>query len=132
MNHFSGVPVSNHISSLSLNLLKGELYFFPPFFIFSFLEGRHQLHLPARFLRLDTDATSQIFLDREAPRYPTGYGTSLGMAAAGIIAATTLLVLFLGKNKRRDKLTEDEVRAKYTEDELASLGDRAPTFRYAI
>lgn len=70
-------------------------------------------------------------MDREAPQYPTGYGTSLGMAGAGIIAATVLEFVFIYKNKRNERMTEDEIRSKYTEEELAAMGDRSPLFRYA-
>ena len=29
-------------------------------------------------------------------------------------------------------MTEDEIRAKYTEEELEQLGDRSPLFRYTL
>jgi hypothetical protein len=33
---------------------------------------------------------SFIFVDREKPKYPTGFGGSLAFAAAGIVCAQTL------------------------------------------
>lgn len=53
------------------------------------------------------------------------------MAGAGIIAATVLEYVFIVKNRRNEKMSEREIREKYTEDELASMGDRSPLFRYA-
>ncbi len=72
----------------------------------------------------------QIFFDSEAPRYPTGYGTSLAMAGAGICSATALELVFIYKNRKNERMSTDEVREKYTEEELAAMGDRSPLFRY--
>lgn len=36
------------------------------------------------------------------------------------------------KNKKRAKLSEAEVREKYSEEELALMGDKSPLFRYTL
>jgi len=76
--------------------------------------------------------SSYIFIQSEAPAYPTGFGTSLAFAVMGIIAATTLDLIYMRINKKRDQMSEAEVREKYTEEELAALGDRSPLFRYTL
>ncbi|OQO00720.1 hypothetical protein B0A48_13211 [Cryoendolithus antarcticus] len=75
---------------------------------------------------------SFIFVNTEKPRYQTGWGTCLAFVATGILCATLLEVSYFTINKRRARLTEDEVRTKYTEDQLEKMGDRSPLFRYAL
>lgn len=75
---------------------------------------------------------SNIYLEREKPSYPTGFGASLAIAALGIIAALSLDLIFWRVNRKRDMITEDEIRAKYTEEELDKMGDRSPLFRYRL
>lgn len=75
---------------------------------------------------------SYIFIDKEAPSYPTGYGTSLAFATAGIIAALLLEFFLRMSNERNSRMTEEEVREKYSDEELERLGDRSPLFRYQL
>lgn len=75
---------------------------------------------------------SNIYLEREKPKYPTGFGASFGFAGLGIICALLLEFFFWRINKSRDAMTEEEIRAKYTEEELDKMGDRSPLFRYAL
>ncbi|KAL3441528.1 major facilitator superfamily domain-containing protein [Aspergillus insuetus] len=75
---------------------------------------------------------SYIFMEKESPKYPTGFGTSLGFAAAGVAACVVLETVYHVKNKQRDKMTEEEVRARFTDDELDEMGDRSPLFRYTL
>jgi len=75
---------------------------------------------------------SYIYLEDEAPKYPTGYGCSLAFAAAGIVAALALDLFLWKSNKRNGKMTEDEVRARYTDEQLEKMGDRSPLFRYTL
>lgn len=77
-------------------------------------------------------AGSFIFLEREAPRYPTGFGSSLGFACAGICAAFILEFLYWTHNKRNEHLTEETAIAQYGEDELERLGNKSPLFKYAL
>lgn len=77
---------------------------------------------------------SNIYFTAQAPRYFAGYGTSLGICCAGIIAAFILRKAYQRENTRRDELIAregaDAVRAKYTEQELLDLGDQSPFYRY--
>ncbi|CAG9990003.1 unnamed protein product [Clonostachys byssicola] len=75
---------------------------------------------------------SFMFLEKEAPAYPTGYGTSIGVLAAGILIAIGLEAAFIILNKRRDRVPEEEVRAKYTEQQLSDMGDKSPLYRYTL
>lgn len=75
---------------------------------------------------------SNIYLDREQPTYPTGFGTSLALAGLGICSALSLEFLFWSINKTRCGMTEEEIRDKYTQEELDRLGDKSPLFKYAL
>lgn len=75
---------------------------------------------------------SFIYLEKEKPKYPTGFGSSLAFAAAGIVAALTLETLFVTINKKNAKYTEEDIRRKYTEAQLEKMGDRSPLFKYHL
>ncbi|KAI1308584.1 major facilitator superfamily domain-containing protein [Xylaria venustula] len=75
---------------------------------------------------------SYIFIDSEAPGYPTGFGTSLAFAISGVIASISLDVIYMRINKKRDEAPQIEIMDKYSTEELAELGDRSPLFRYTL
>ncbi|KAK2063981.1 major facilitator superfamily transporter [Colletotrichum caudatum] len=75
---------------------------------------------------------SYIYIDKESPRYPTGFGTSFGFASSGIVAAITLEVLLLRLNKKKALVSEEEVRQRYTDEELDRMGEKSPLFKYAV
>ncbi|KAF2184069.1 MFS general substrate transporter [Zopfia rhizophila CBS 207.26] len=75
---------------------------------------------------------SFIYQEKEKPKYPTGFGTSLAFAAAGMTCALTLEFLFYTINKRNAQKTEEEWRAIYTEAQLEKMGDRSPLFKYHL
>jgi MFS family permease len=75
---------------------------------------------------------SYIYFDSEAPKYPTGFGVSLGIAALGVCSALTLELAFTALNKSRKRISVEEVYETYTQDELDAMGDRSPLFRYAL
>lgn len=75
---------------------------------------------------------SFIFQESENPRYQTGWGTALGFICWGVCCASMLEIGYKWLNKNREKMTENEVRAKYTEDQLEKMGDRSPLFRYSL
>jgi hypothetical protein len=56
----------------------------------------------------------------------------MGSAILGMTAATVIFLTFRYNNKQRAALTEEEIRAKYTDDELTELGDRSPYYRYTL
>ncbi|KAJ1333114.1 MFS transporter ACS family allantoate permease [Microdochium nivale] len=75
---------------------------------------------------------SFIFRDTEKPYYPTGWGSCLGFVCMGMIAASTLEFAYHRINKKRDQLSEEQVRARFSDDELDKMGDRSPLFRYTL
>lgn len=75
---------------------------------------------------------SYIYVESEVPGYPTGFGTSIAFAAAGIVAVVGLNLVYARINKKRDEIDEHEIREKYSDDELAELDDRSPLFRYTL
>jgi heme exporter protein D len=77
-------------------------------------------------------AGGNIYLAQEAPHFWTGYGFSLGIMVATIIMTLVLRRDYIKENARRDAMSEDEINAKYTEDELLALGDRSSYFRYSF
>jgi sugar phosphate permease len=72
---------------------------------------------------------SNIFVDREAPRYPTGYGIALGFTWLGAIAATALFIGLRRENKKRDAGDRDH-RLSGPRDEVENMGDYHPSFRF--
>ena len=75
---------------------------------------------------------SNIFLDSTKPHYYPGYAVCMGIQMAGIIVAIILRRAFKRLNEERDRMTEEEIRAKYTDEELIAMGDLSPHFRYAL
>ena len=75
---------------------------------------------------------SNIFIAADSPRYYPGYGTCLGTACTGIMAAFILRRTYKKINAQRDQISEEEIRAKYTEAQLLDMGDESPYFRYTL
>ena len=79
---------------------------------------------------------SNIYISKQAPEYPAGFGTGMGIAVCAIVMAYVLRKAFQAENEKRDKLmsekSDDEIRARYTEQELLDLGDKSPFFRYTV
>jgi MFS family permease len=79
---------------------------------------------------------SNIFLQSQAPKYPTGFGTCLGILCASIGMTFVVRRALKKENERRDKWMEgktvEEVKSQYTEEQLTALGDKSPLFRYTL
>ncbi|KEZ45652.1 hypothetical protein SAPIO_CDS2017 [Scedosporium apiospermum] len=75
---------------------------------------------------------SYIFINKEAPKYPTAYGLSLGLLCTAVVASISLDYVYWTINKRRKAMTPEEISAEYTNEELDELGDRSPLFRYQL
>ncbi|KAF2008009.1 MFS general substrate transporter [Amniculicola lignicola CBS 123094] len=79
---------------------------------------------------------SNIYLAREAPKYQTGFGVSLGMCCSAIAMTFVLRWAYNRENMKRDALyaglSETEIRAKFTDQEMLDLGDRNPFWRYTL
>ncbi|KAI1312046.1 MFS general substrate transporter [Xylaria venustula] len=74
---------------------------------------------------------SNIFVDREAPRYWTGYGTSLGFTWLGGISATVMLIGLVLENRKREAGGRDYRLSRPTE-EVQNMGDDHPAFRFTL
>lgn len=77
-------------------------------------------------------AGTNIYLAREAPHYWTGYGVSLGVVVLSLAAAVLLRFRLGSINARREAMDLDDVRARYTEQELLDMGDESPLYRYTL
>lgn len=58
---------------------------------------------------------SNIYLSREAPHYRTGYSVSLVCLALAIICTFGLRFAYDRENKKREKMSAEDIRARYTE-----------------
>ncbi|KAI1346912.1 MFS general substrate transporter [Xylaria sp. FL0043] len=74
---------------------------------------------------------ANIFVDREAPRYTTGYGVALGLNWLGGIAATALFVGMLIENRKRDA-GKRNYRLSRPAEEVQNMGDDHPSFRFTL
>jgi len=79
---------------------------------------------------------SNIYLAREAPVYRTGFGVSLAMCLLAMIMTLVVRTAYKQENAKRDKLlsenTEEEIRSRYTEQQLLDMGDKSPFFKYTL
>lgn len=76
---------------------------------------------------------SNIYLTKERPYYKTGFGVSLGFVViAGFSFALILRFALKRVNDNRDKMSLEEIRAKYTEEELIEMGDKSPLYRVCL
>lgn len=79
---------------------------------------------------------SNIFIAKQAPRYPLGFGVGLAICCCAIIMAYALRIVYRNENQKRDRMTagksDAEIRAMYTDQELLDMGDKSPFFRYTL
>lgn len=75
---------------------------------------------------------SFIFLEREKPKYPSGFGSSLALAGAGIVSCLTLEFFYWNINRKNARMSELQIREKYTDEELEEMDDRSPLFKYNL
>jgi hypothetical protein len=74
---------------------------------------------------------SNIYIASQKPRYPVGFGVSLGLLFAGNIFVPVVYWWVVGReNARRDAMSEEEIREKYTPEQLTEMGDLSPYYRY--
>ena len=75
---------------------------------------------------------SYIFIDSEAPTYPTGFGSSLAFASAGIVACSILEFGLWKLNEKKQHQSEEEWRLKYSDEQLDRMGEKSPLFKYTL
>ncbi|KAI0149449.1 major facilitator superfamily domain-containing protein [Pestalotiopsis sp. NC0098] len=73
---------------------------------------------------------SYMFFDSESPSYFTGYGLAIAFGVTGMLMSFVLEITYVMSNKKRAKMSELDIRSKYSEDELFRMGDKSPLFRY--
>lgn len=72
---------------------------------------------------------SNIFLQKEAPTYKTGFGTALGMIWLCVISSCCFLGYLVWENGQREKGRRDW-RFEEPEEERRNMGDDYPSFRF--
>ena len=81
-------------------------------------------------------AGSNIYLASQAPKYPAGFGTGLGISLCAIAMAFFLRKTFQKENARKrailDAEGEEAFRARYSEQEMLDMGDKSPFFLYTL
>jgi hypothetical protein len=73
---------------------------------------------------------SNIFLERQAPRYPLGFGLSLGLVWLCGFSAIAFFFLLMSENKKRNAGQRNHLN-NLPADELDNLGDGHPKFRFS-
>ena len=61
---------------------------------------------------------SFLYLDSEAPQYPTGYYTSMAVAFVGIASCVVLKIGYTRVNRKRNELTREEIESNWNEEKL--------------
>lgn len=75
---------------------------------------------------------SNIYIGSQNPTYPVGFGISITMLALfGIIWPVIYFFILKRINNNRARTPTEEVREKYTDEDLAEMGDESPLFRYS-
>lgn len=72
---------------------------------------------------------SNVYLSSQAPRYPVGYGVSLGGVFLAAGSALALVVCLWRENKAKDRGDRDHLLS-LPANEQAALADQHPSYRY--
>lgn len=75
---------------------------------------------------------SYMFFDSNAPEYNIGFGLSLAFGLSGLIAALAAEAAYKWGNKKKAAMSPEEVRERYTQDQLLKMGDKSPLFKYTL
>ncbi|KAJ4413504.1 hypothetical protein N0V82_008491 [Gnomoniopsis sp. IMI 355080] len=90
------------------------------------------LALYACILNMGGIPGSFIFFDADAPAYNTGFGLSLALVLTSCIVALVLEFSFVLENRRRAQMDANEIRAKYSHEELLQMGNKSPLFKHIL
>ena len=75
--------------------------------------------------------SSNVFISKQAPSYPVGFGVGFALNMLAGICCTALYFGLRAENKRRDRGSRDD-RLALPPDEVNNLGDDHPSFRYTL
>ncbi|KAI8272439.1 MFS transporter prlL [Colletotrichum sp. SAR 10_98] len=76
---------------------------------------------------------SNIYLEEQAPVYPLGFGFSVGATVLGaMIPATIHWWLMRRENERRATLDHDRILTEHSQEELSSMEENSPLYRYTL
>lgn len=84
------------------------------------------------FSQLGGIVGSNIYITSESPRYPVGFGVSISMLGLfGIVWPVLYYFILRNINSKRAAIPESEIREKFTDTQLAEMGDESPLSRYS-
>jgi hypothetical protein len=76
---------------------------------------------------------ANIFFDSEAPTYNTGFTILLVLVIVGGYGACIGNWYCLrASNRKKDQVSLEELEGKYSDEELAKMGENSPYFRYIL
>ncbi|KAL8819914.1 MAG: hypothetical protein Q9191_007628 [Dirinaria sp. TL-2023a] len=75
--------------------------------------------------------SSNVFISKQAPKYPAGFGVGFALNMMAGICCTALFLGLRAENKRRDRGQRD-YRFDLPAQEQENLGDDHPDFRYTL
>lgn len=75
--------------------------------------------------------SSNVFISKQAPKYPVGFGVGFTLNCLAGICCTVLFFGLRAENKKRNRGLRD-ARLELSEEEQENLGDQHPTFRYTL
>lgn len=76
---------------------------------------------------------ANIFVDSEAPTYRSGFIILLVLVLVGGYGACIANWYCLrASNRKKDQIPVEELQGKYTDTELAKMGEHSPFFRYTL
>lgn len=75
---------------------------------------------------------SYMYIDSEEPYYYTGFGLSLALGGTALLVSLVLELSFKWANRKKERMGEEEIRERYSDDELLAMGDKSPLFRYTL
>ncbi|KAJ5517800.1 Major facilitator superfamily domain general substrate transporter [Penicillium expansum] len=74
---------------------------------------------------------SFMYIEKESPKYTTGFGLSLALGGVGFFVALFLEWTYKMGNARKERIADD-ARVNYTEEQLFDMGDKSPLFKYVL
>ncbi|KAI5457516.1 major facilitator superfamily domain-containing protein [Mariannaea sp. PMI_226] len=73
---------------------------------------------------------SNFYRKPDGPKYILGHALEIGFITLGLIALVVLRLRYAKINAERDRMADEG--SDLTDEQIADMGDRAPTFRYVL